>query len=173
MIIDKNREKQRRLEEIDDFNANFTEDLVQKWNNNNQKDFNEKLQSMMQVQDFKQSAAQYYKNGEKVAFPKNLKEMQKIDEIKADKVMSKINSQDIQKEKLVDKKSKDMTVDAQKSNFATLLAKQAIIFKKGRGTRNSVQSFTSDQAGQPRIPYYASVKIPDVMNEVDLNAIRL
>ena len=49
MMIDKNREKQRRMEEIDDFNANFGEDLVQKWNNNNQKDFNEKVQSMMQV----------------------------------------------------------------------------------------------------------------------------
>ena len=72
---------------------------------------------------------------------------------------------------MVIKKSKDMTADAQKNNFASIIAKQTSIFKKGRGERNSMQSFTSDQA--QRLPYYASIKIPDVVNEVDLDKVRL
>ena len=32
MMMEKNRIKQKRMEEIDDFKANYTQDLIQKWN---------------------------------------------------------------------------------------------------------------------------------------------
>ena len=43
MVLDKNREKQRRLEEIDDFQASYNEELLHKWNTMNKREFNDKL----------------------------------------------------------------------------------------------------------------------------------
>ena len=116
------------------------------------------------ISDFKQSAAQTLQSGEKVQFPENIFSLQMKDQIKAEKVLAEVNRQDIMREKQMEQKSKEMTRDAQASNFNQILANQTAIIAKDRrraGTRNLTYSNTSDQV--TKYPQYATVKIPDVV----------
>ena len=112
MMIEKNKLKQKRQGEIQEFNNNYAEDLVHKWTHNNSQEYKDKFVKINQVTHYKQSVAQYLKSGEKVGFPLSLSELQKIDEIKADKVRQELNQQEYAREQLALKKSKDMIQNA-------------------------------------------------------------
>ena len=53
MMIEKNKVKQKRLNEIEDFKHNYVEDLVHKWTINNSQEYNDRFVKIEQLADFK------------------------------------------------------------------------------------------------------------------------
>ena len=86
-----------------------------------------------------------------------------------------MNDQEVAHEKQMIVKSKEMTKEAQKSNFASLLAKQAVIMSKGAkkrldGTKPQPENgIRLEDDGQI---YYASVKLPDTVSPKDPRVVR-